>query len=183
MKAIVLLANGFEEVEGIAQIDYLRRAGIEVTSASIHEDKRIIGQSMIAVEADEILSKINISEYDLVVLPGGLKGMENLRENKQVMELIKNYDEEKKWIAAICAAPSILGELGILNNRNCICYPGFENRLQGGKIVNEKVVQDGHIITSKGPGTSFDFAIKMIEALCGREKADEIAKKTQMQEA
>ena len=183
MKAIVLLANGFEEVEGIAQIDFLRRAGIEVTSVSIMEDKRVIGQSMIAVEADEILDKISISEYDMVVLPGGLKGMENLRHNEQVMELIKTFDKDKKWIAAICAAPSILGDLGMLKDRNCICYPGFEDRLQCGKIVDEKVVQDEHIITSKGPGTSFDFAIKMIEVLCGREKADEIVEKTQMQEA
>ena len=180
MKAIVLLANGFEEVEGIAQIDFLRRAGIEVTSVSVTEEKRIIGQTMIPVEADEILKNINISEYDIVVLPGGVKGMENLRENKQVVKLIKTFDKEKKWIAAICAAPSILGELGILKNRNCICYPSFEDRLQGGKIVNEKVVQDEHIITSKGPGTSLDFAIKIIEALCGNEKAAEIAKKTQM---
>ena len=180
MKAIVLLANGFEEVEGIVQIDYLRRAGIEVTSVSITEDKRIIGKSMIVVEADEILSKIDRTQYDMVVLPGGLKGMENLRENEQVIQLIKAYHKEKKWIAAICAAPSILGELGILKDRNCICYPGFEDRLQGGKIVNEKAVRDEHIITSKGPGTSFDFAIKMIEALCGGEKAAEIIRQTQM---
>lgn len=180
MKAIVLLANGFEEMEGVIQIDYLRRAGIEVVTASITEDRRIVGQSGIAVEADDLLSKVNGEEYDIVVLPGGLKGMENLRDNEQVTELIKSFDAEKKWIAAICASPSILGEMGILKNRNCICYPGFENRLQGGKIVNEKVVQDGHIITSKGPGTSLDFAVKMIEVLCGKEKASEIVKATQM---
>lgn len=180
MKVIILLANGFEELEAITQIDYLRRAGVEVTTASIRGEKKVIGQSMIALEADEILSEVNYEEYDMVVLPGGVKGMENLRANEQVIHLIKSYDEKKKWIAAICAAPSILGELGLLNNRNCICYPGYENRLQGGRIVNERVVQDGHIITSKGPGTSLDFAIKIVEALCGAKKASEIAAKTQM---
>lgn len=180
MKAMVLLANGFEELEGITQIDFLRRAGVEVTSVSITEDKRVTGRSMIVVEADEILSKINTQEYDIVILPGGLKGMENLRDDERVRELLVSYNEEKKWIASICAAPSVPGGLGILKGKNCICYPGFEDRLQGSRIVNEKVVQDGHIITSKGPGTSLDFALKLIEVLCGADKASEIAKETQM---
>lgn len=180
MKAIVLLANGFEEVEGITQIDFLRRAGVEVTSVSIHETKRIIGQSMITVDTDALLCNINSKEYDMVILPGGLEGMKNLKDNAQVIALIKTYCEEKKWIAAICAAPSILGELGMLQNKTYTCYPGFEKLSFGGKFVSEKVIQDGHIITSKGPGTSHDFAVKLIEVLCGHEKASEIAKQTQI---
>lgn len=176
MKALVLLANGFEEVEGITQIDFLRRGGIEVTSASIHDRKKIKGAHNIYVGADALLSDVNTDEFDIVVLPGGWDGMLNLKNSAEVSALLNKFnDDENKWIAAICASPSVFGNLGLLKGKKCTCYPGCEEYLNGGEATGENVVVDGKIITSKGPGTSLDFALKMIEVLVSKEKADEVA--------
>lgn len=180
MKVIILLANGFEEVEALAQVDFLRRAGIEVDTVSIHETLEVIGQNKITIIADNLYTQINQDDYDAVILPGGKIGMLNLQEDTRVLALIKKYYEGQKVIAAICAAPSILGKLNLLVGKKCICYPGFEDYLCGANLINERVVIDGNIITSKGPGTSFDFAIAIIQKLCGATLAQEIYTKTQM---
>lgn len=178
MKVLVLLANGFEEVEAITQVDFLRRAGITVVTAAIGNDVMVTGTFNVPVKADALLSEINREDFDMVVLPGGLKGMENLNASTEVKELVMEYNDKNKWLAAICASPKVLGGLGLLNNKKVICYPGFEASLTGATIVNEDVVLDGKIITSRGPGTSAKFALKLIEILCGIEKSIEVGTKT-----
>lgn len=180
MKVIILLANGFEEVEAIAQIDFLRRAGIEIDTVSIHDSREIVGQSRIIVIADKLFSEMNPDFYDAVILPGGKAGMLNLQQDARVQEMLVDFHKRGKVIAAICASPSILGKLHLLDGRRCVCYPGFESNLTGASVVDERVVIDGTIITSKGPGTSFDFAIAIIKVLGGTALAEEIASKTQM---
>lgn len=179
MKALVLLANGFEEVEGITQIDFLRRGGVEVVSASIHDSKKITGAHDIHIGADETLSNVNPDEFDIVVLPGGYGGMMNFKNSEAVAGLLKKFVSENKWIAAICASPSVFGVLGLAEGKKCTCYPGFEEEMKGADCTGENVVVDGKMITSKGPGTSIDFALKMIEILVSKEKADEVAEAAQ----
>lgn len=178
MKVLVLLANGFEEVEAITQIDFLRRAGVTVVTVAIENDLMVTGNFNVSMKTDALLSEINVDDFDMAVLPGGLKGMENLNNSSKVKELIMNYYENKKWIGAICASPKVFGGLGILKGKKAVCYPGFEGSLTDATIVDEKVVVDGNVITSKGPGTSAEFALKLIEVLCGEEKSLEVAKKT-----
>ncbi len=175
MKALVLMANGFEEVECITQVDFLRRAGIEVTTASIHEERMVEGGHRVSVKADALLKDVNEDEYDIAVLPGGGVGMQNLKASEAVASLLKKFYQEEKWIAAICASPVIFGGLGFLKGRRCVCYPGMEEGLAGGIVVSDPVAVDGKVITSKGPATSLLFALKMIEMLCGKAAADQVA--------
>lgn len=128
MKVIILLANGFEEVEALAQVDFLRRAGIEVDTVSIHETLEVIGQSKITIIADNLYTQINQDDYDAVILPGGKIGMLNLQDDTRVLELIKKYYERQKVIAAICAAPSILGKLNLLAGKSA-------SAIQASKII------------------------------------------------
>ena len=176
MKALVLFANGFEEVEAITQVDFLRRGGINVTAASIHNDKRVVGAHNIPVEADALLADVNADEYSIVVLPGGMNGMLNLGGSKEVVAILKKFNEAGKWVAAICASPSILGDNGLVEGKRCTCYPGFEDHMKGGKTCTNEVVVDGNIITSRGPGTSIAFALKMIELLKDKETAIAVGK-------
>lgn len=180
MKVLVLFAEGFEEVEGVTQVDFLRRAGVEVSTVSITDSKGVKGNFGITIQTEVTLGEINDEQYDMVVLPGGVKGMENLKANAKVTALLEKFYKEDKWVAAICASPTILGTIGLLEGKKAVCYPGFENGLIGATVVSDDVVVDGKIITSKGPGTSFQFALKLIEALCGKEVSDDIGRKTQM---
>lgn len=178
MKVLVLLANGFEEVEGITQVDFLRRAGVTVVTTAIENDLMVTGNFNIPVKADALLSEVNSDDFDMVVLPGGVKGMENLSASEAVKNLLLDYNDKGKWIAAICASPKVLGRIGILKGKKAVCYPGHEDGLIGAEVIVEDVVVDGKIITSRGPGTSAAFALKLIEVLCGSEKANEIGTKT-----
>lgn len=180
MKVLVLFAEGFEEVEGVTQVDFLRRAGVEVLTVSITENKCVKGNFGMTIQTEAILSEINDEQYDMIVLPGGVKGMENLKSNAKVTELLEKFYKEDKWVAAICASPTILGAIGLLEGKRAVCYPGFENGLIGATVVSDDVVVDGKVITSKGPGTSFKFALKLIDVLCGKETSDDIGRKTQM---
>lgn len=175
MKALVLLANGFEEVEGITQVDFLRRGGLNVTSASIHDSKTVMGAHNIPVGADALLSELNPDDFDIVILPGGGVGTQNLGKSQAVVSIIKKYSAENKWVAAICAAPSVLGDNGLVKGKKCTCYPGFESHMTGGEITTDEVVVDGKIITSRGPGTALAFALKIIELLVSKEAAVEVA--------
>lgn len=170
----LFLADGFEEVEAITSIDYIRRCNIEVCSVGIN-GKQIKGSHGLVVEADIEISEYNPSQVnDMIILPGGLDGTENLKSNSKIIQALKNACVNSS-VAAICAAPSILGELGLLKGKKACCYPGFEKYLKGAKISFEPVVADGNIITSRGPGTAQQFAFEIIQYLAGREKSDEIA--------
>lgn len=172
---VVFLANGCEEVEALTQIDVLRRGGIETMGVSITADKVINGAHNIDFMADCTIFDIDFDKVDMVVLPGGLVGRNNLMASKEVVTVCKKFNELGKYVAAICASPSVLGENGILQGRKVVCYPGFENQCHGAEIIlGENVVKDGNIITSRGPATAMEFAIEIIRVISG----DDIAEKT-----
>lgn len=170
----VFLADGFEEIEALTVVDVLRRAGVRVDTVSISGDELVQGAHWIGVKADKVFEEVSCTKADMLVLPGGMPGTKNLQKHKGLGELLRTYDKEEKWLAAICAAPSILGEMGILNGRKACCYPSFEEKLQGAEVVFEPAVEDGHIITGRGMGTAIPFALKLVEVLVGAEKAEQI---------
>lgn len=170
----VFLADGFEEIEGLTVVDILRRAGVKVTTVSVMGRKEIHGAHNIEVKADTLLEEMDFAETYMLVLPGGMPGTLHLKECEKLRELLLKYDKEEKLIAAICAAPSVLGELGLLKGRKACCYPSFEEKLNTDKVVFDAVAVDGHITTSRGMGTALTFALELTAQLCGREKAEEI---------
>jgi len=170
----LFLADGFEEIEALTPVDMLRRAGIEVTTVSISETEKVNGAHGIAVVADEVIDNVQPVNVDIVILPGGLPGADNLRCCPKVIEFIDTADKNGAFIAAICAAPRIIGEKGLLKNKKATCYPGFEEYLTGADCTSEGCVRDGNIITAKGMGKSCEFALCLVEALKGKETADKI---------
>lgn len=177
MKQIsVFLADGFEEIEGLTVVDILRRAGLRVDTVSVTGERIIRGSHQIDVQADCLFEEMDFSETDMLVLPGGMPGTRNLMNHKGLQELLRAYHEKGRYIAAICAAPSVFGRLGFLKGRRACCYPSFEEKLEGAEVVQEPVSVDGHIITSRGMGTAIPFALKLTALLCGEEKADEISR-------
>ena len=164
----MFLADGFEEVEALCPLDLMRRAGLSVMTIGVGE-KVVRGSHGIEViadvtctEAEKLLDK---KPADAVILPGGMPGTTNLKADPTVNKFIKYASDNHKLIGAICAAPSILGELGLLNGREAICFPGFEDKLRGAHISSDKVVRDGNIITAKGMGVALDFGLALVSAL------------------
>ena len=175
----VLLADGFEEIEAIEPIDILRRCGIDVLTASVMGRKEVEGAHSINVVADMHAEDINPENMDLLFLPGGGKGHELLDASNTAHALINYAVANGKYIAAICAAPSILGRKQLLDGKKATCYPGFEKYLYGAECVSDKVVVDGKIITGKGAGAAAEFGFVIAELLKDISTADEI--KAQMQ--
>lgn len=175
-RVYVFLANGFEEIEGLTVVDMLRRAGTDVVTVSVSEEKKIEGSHKIRVEADRLFSEEDFSDADMLVLPGGMPGTIHLLEHEGLAKVLRAANEEKTGIAAICAAPRVLGSLGVLKGRRAVCYPGVEEHLLGADVCTDNVVTDGHITTSRGMGTAIDFSLELITRLFGREKADQMAK-------
>ena len=174
LKVYIFLADGFEEIEGLTVVDIMRRAKIDVETISITGQKQINGAHKIIVEADRLFEETDFSDGDMLVLPGGMPGTLNLKEHEGLRNLIGEFDKKKKYLAAICAAPSILSELGILKGRKACAYPSFEEGLDCAQVVHEAVT-DGHVTTGRGMGAAIPFALKLTELLCGTEKANEIA--------
>ena len=174
----VFLADGFEEVEGLTVVDLLRRAEIEVCTVSITGEKLIHGAHEIDVIADKLFEECDYENADMLVLPGGMPGTLHLKEYEPLEVLLKRTYQEEKYIAAICAAPSILGNLGMLQGRNATSYPTVVQELSGANISTDEVVMDGHIITSRGLGTAIAFSLTLIEILQGTEVSRQIAKAT-----
>lgn len=176
MKTVyVLFAEGFEEIEALTVVDLLRRAGVEVKMTSITTAMEVTGGHGITVKMDMTLDKIQLDHVQAVVLPGGMPGTKNLGACEAVKSLLHQANEKEILIGAICAAPSVLGDLKILEGRKAVCYPGFEERLSGAEVCQSEVAVDGHIITSRGMGTAIAFSLALIEQLCKGEKAKEIA--------
>lgn len=173
----VILANGFEEVEAIEPIDIMRRAGIEVATASLG-DRVVTGSHNIPVTADITIDEVNPENMDLLMLPGGA-GHELLDASNEVHGLINYAVANNIYISAICAAPSILGKKMILEGKNATCFPGFEKYLYGAQITTAKAVVDGKIITARGAGAASEFGFAMVELLKGKEIADELRKTMQ----
>lgn len=168
-KVLVLLAEGFEEIEAVTVIDVLRRAEIDVVSASLNGSE-VKGSHGISIVADSTLDEVEEQMFDAVVLPGGMPGARHLRESHAVLNLIREAAHKGKYVAAICAAPTALDVAGVLKGRRATSYPGHE--IPSAEYVEEPVVVDGHIVTSRGPGTAFEFALKLVEKLAGPELAE-----------
>ncbi len=173
-RVAIVLANGFEEIEAITQIDVLRRAGVDVVTAGVG-GKRIVGAHNVAVEADTTVSELS-GALDGVVLPGGMPGSQTLGETPAVQELVKRVDSEQGKIAAICAAPALaLSPTGILQGKTATCYPGFEENFpEGVTRSEERVVVDGRVITSRAPGTALEFALTLVGQFVSAEKAEQL---------
>ena len=171
----VFLADGFEEIEALCPVDIMRRAGLSVTTVGISK-KEIIGSHNIAVVADITDAELTFKEnLDLIFLPGGMPGTKNLDASSAVHKMIDLALGQNAYIAAICAAPMILGKRGLLKEKSAVCYPGFEEYLIGATIPTDKsIVLDGRIITAKGMGVATDFGLALTEILCGKEKADSL---------
>lgn len=175
------LADGFEEVEALVPADFLRRAGKTVFTVAIGS-KTVRGAHNIRVVCDLSVDEIELDdEVEGIILPGGMPGTLNLEKNKTVNEAIDYCNDNSLLIAAICAAPSILGHKGMLKNKNAVCFPGFEKELDGANVLNDECVCvcDGNIITAKGAGAAMEFAFKLIEYFYSFERADEIRKEVQ----
>ena len=166
-KVALFLANGFEEIEALGTIDILRRAQISVQTVSITDDKKVTGAHHITVLADKTFSEFDFSTAEVLVLPGGMPGAKHLNEHEELKKHIKEFAKNGKTVAAICAAPMVLGGLGLLDGRKATCYPGFEPELIGAKATGEKVVVDENIVTGKGPAFVFDFALQLVETIAG----------------
>lgn len=173
-KVCVFFAEGFEEVEALTVVDLLRRANQEVYMVSITGEKMICGSHSIKVEADSSLLEMQYDNVDMLVLPGGGPGTKRLSACKPLEKLLLDFYKKGKRIAAICAAPSILGDLGILEGKRAVCYPGFEAHLKGAVISENRIETDGNITTSRGVGTAIAFGLELIALLEGKEAAEEV---------
>ena len=173
----LFLAEGFEEIEALTVVDLCRRAGLDITTVSITEETLVMGSHKIPVVADTVMSNVDWDSADVLVLPGGKLGTQNLASCDVLTSKLDAHVAAGKLACAICAAPAlVLGERGLVDGKRACCYPGLENHLKGAEVTANNVTVDGNIVTSRGLGTSIDFALAIIEKLDSKEKADEIAR-------
>jgi len=170
----LFLINGFEETEALCTVDILRRAGIDVTTVSLGTSRSLTGRSNITVLADAMFDDISDKTFGMLVIPGGTK---DYAEHEGLLKLVKEQHENGRKLAAICAAPCVFGKLGLLEGKRAVIYPGMEELLGGAELSSKIVETDGNITTSKGPGTTVYFALRLAEILAGREIADSVAEK------
>lgn len=175
-KALIFIADGTEEMEAVIVIDMLRRAGIEILVAG--ENENSVCSRSVKIASDILIRDMNLDEeFDALILPGGLDGVENLYKNEIVLSALEKFSKENKLIAAICAAPTILARRGmIVDNMKITSHPSVSDKLGFCDYLEDGVVSDGNFITSRGAGTAFDFSLKIIERLAGKETAEKIAK-------
>ena len=170
----VLLGTGFEEVEAIAPIDLLRRAGIPVLTVGV-TGKTVFGGHNIGVEADITIDEMDLTDLEMIVLPGGLGSVAAARASQPALDALRFAWENGKFVAAICAGPTVLADLGITDGKEATCYPGCEKDMGSAKITGKNCVQDGKLITGMSAGQAIPFALKLIEALKGCKAAEQIA--------
>ena len=170
----VFLAEGCEEIEALTVVDVVRRAGIEVAMISVSGEKQVRGAHDITFLTDIPAEFMDYDMLDGIVLPGGMPGTLNLGANETVQKIIRTFAEKGKMVAAICAAPSVLGEAGLLEGKKATCYPGFEDTMLGADYTAEKVTREGNIFTACGPGAAWDLGFAFVEQFCGIEKANEL---------
>lgn len=176
MKVLVFLADGFEEVEALTVVDYLRRVeNIKVDTVSITNTLEVLGAHNIEVKADKMIDYLqDIELYDAVVIPGGMPGATNLRDHKDVIRIIKEIDQSGKLVAAICAGPIVLEKAKVITGKKVTSYPGFEKDLPNSNYKEDDIVWDGNIITARGPAKAEDFAIEIVQYLVGSKAAHEL---------
>jgi 4-methyl-5(b-hydroxyethyl)-thiazole monophosphate biosynthesis len=174
--SLIMLATGFEEIEALATIDILRRGGVNIQSVSLTGERTVIGGRQISVIADLLFEEAAFADAQMLILPGG-PGTVKMNEHDDLKREILAFANQGKPIAAICAAPMVLGGLGLLQNKKATCYPGYEKYLTGAHIVEAPVVADGNITTGRAAGYTFDFALELLSQLKGKEVAEEVAGK------
>lgn len=172
-KAAIFIGVGFEEIEVITTVDVLRRGGMDVDLITVSGNEDVEGAHQIHVKCDRLFYNVDYTEYDILILPGG-PGIENLKKHEGLMNLIPSFYNDGKKIAAICAAPSILGELGLLEGVTAVCYPGYEDRLIGANVGYLPVVMDGRIITAKSAGYAMDFGLEILKWFIEEEAIREL---------
>ena len=175
-KAVLFFADGTEECEALLVADLLRRAKVDVTVASASGSREILSSHKIRITADALAEEVDYSDVDLVVLPGGIPGTPNLAANKTVTDTCTAFAKSGKKVAAICAAPSVLASLGLLEGKNATAHAGFQDKLAGAIVHDEEVVVDGSITTSYGLGGAIPFALELVRQLAGPAEADRIQK-------
>lgn len=168
----LFLADGFEEMEAITIVDILRRASLEIQTVSITDNLAVKSSHNVVIQADKTFNQIDTGNIQAAILPGGMPGATNLYNHSGLKQFILKLNDSKTLLAAICAAPFVLGQFGILRGKNAICYPGFESKLIEANITNQNVVADGNVITSKGPGTAIEFALKIVETLKDKKQVE-----------
>ena len=171
----ILLADGFEEIEALCPLDLLRRAGIDAKTVSVTEKRVVTGSHGIPVTADLELGQMDLTQLDMIVLPGGLKGVASIKGSPAALEAVRFAWENDKFVAAICAAPTILAMLGIAEGKSVTCYPGCEEQMGGAHMVCAAAVTDGKLITGASAGCAVPFALALITALKGQEEANRVA--------
>lgn len=167
----IFMADGCEEIEGLTVVDLVRRAGIEIEMISVSGNDVVTGSHKIAFQTDVSKADADFASYDGIVLPGGMPGTTHLMEDDTVNRVIKEFATSGKLVAAICAAPSVLGNAGLLEGKKATCYPGVESKLTGADFVTDPVAKDGNIITSRGLGTAIDFAAEIVAYLLDKDAA------------
>ena len=175
MKTIfVFLADGFEEIEALTPVDILRRAGLSVKTVSVMDEQVVAGAHGVPVMADMMFDEVNAEDAEMILLPGGLPGATNLDAHQGLSQMILDFAKEEKPLAAICAAPLVFGNRGLLEGKKATCYPGFETYLKGAQYTAALVEKDGNFITGKGPGAAMEFAFAIVEKYCGMDKVNEL---------
>lgn len=167
----LFLANGFEEIEALCPLDLLRRAGVAVTTVGVGGGELITGAHGIAVQPDIPDTMFRDAKPEMVILPGGMPGARHLDESATVAQALKAAERSDGYLAAICAAPMVLGHQGYLRGKTAVCFPGFEGELTGAAVGDTRVAVDGRVITAVGMGAALEFGLALVEHLCGREKA------------
>ena len=175
-RTAILFADGYEEVEALTVVDLLRRAKIGCDIVAVDDGVEVTGSHGIRVGADKTLSQLVMEEYDGLILPGGLRGVNNLAADERVIDMLRRFAEAGKLTAAICAGPTVLAKAGLLQGRKACCYPGMEDQLTGAVACTDAVVADGSIITSRGLGTAIPFALALVAYFCGEKQAQALAK-------
>ena len=175
-KAYLFLAYGFEEVEALTTVDLLRRANVQTITVSVSTSNTVTGAHRIPVVSDIKFEEGDFSDADVIIIPGGQPGVDNLNTHDELKNVIKAHAEKGKTVCAICAAPMVLGGMGLLQGKKATCYPGCEGALKGADYCEDRVCVDGNIITSRGVGTAIDFALEIIKTLLGDAEAEKVRK-------
>ena len=175
-RAAVFFGTGYEEIEALTVVDILRRAEVETIMVSVTDEKSVTGSHDMEVRMDAVIDEVDFEQIDVIVLPGGMQGTKKLEACESLMSQVDAFVSQSKIVAAICAAPSILGHRGILRGKQACSYPTFESHLEGAKVLHEPAVTDGNIITGRGMGTAIPFGLAILEKLRGKEAAEQMAK-------
>ena len=171
---LIHLANGFEETEAVTIIDVLRRANLDVIIVSVTGKLNVTGAHHISIDADQLYDEADYTNSSMIILPGGMPGATNLQNHKGLAGQLIKFNQEKRLIGAICAAPIVLGSLGFLQGKKAVCYPGYESKLTGATVLQSPFVVDEHIITGRGVGTALDFSLEIVRILKGDHLASEL---------